>query len=96
MISKNPEDLQFYEARLKFLRDKQAQIEAAEQEARKEARKEGRAEGRAEGMLAGKVQLLQELLGEPISEESILAATPIDDIEAQLVKLQQRMRNRDA
>ena len=30
MISKNPEDRQFYEARLKFLRDQHSQLEAAE------------------------------------------------------------------
>ena len=31
MISKKPEDLQFYEARLKFLRDQHSQIESAKQ-----------------------------------------------------------------
>ena len=44
MISKNPEERQFYDARLKFLRDQQAQLEAAKQETIK-AREEGLEEG---------------------------------------------------
>ncbi|MEZ6133938.1 MAG: hypothetical protein R3C53_03410 [Pirellulaceae bacterium] len=92
MISKNPEDLQFYEARLKFLRDQHSQIEAAEQEG--EAR--GRKIGLEEGMVAGKIQLLQELLGDRIASKLELHAQPLVDLESQLAQLQQRLRNRDA
>ncbi|MEZ6135212.1 MAG: hypothetical protein R3C53_09910 [Pirellulaceae bacterium] len=96
MISKNPEDLHFYEARLKFLRDQHSQIEAAEQEGEARGRKIGLEEGREEGMVAGKIQLLQELLGDRIASKLELHAKPLVDLESQLAQLQQRLRNRDA
>ncbi|MEZ6134185.1 MAG: Rpn family recombination-promoting nuclease/putative transposase [Pirellulaceae bacterium] len=100
MISNNPEDLQFYEARLKFLRDQHSQIEAAEQEGEARGRRigleAGREEGREEGMVAGKIQLLQELLGDRIASKLELLAKPLVDLESQLAQLQQRLRNRDA
>jgi predicted transposase/invertase (TIGR01784 family) len=105
MISKNPEDLQFYEARLKFLRDQQAQIESAKEaleEATRTARKEGREEGReegertglAKGKLSGQIQLLQQLLGEQLTEDSKLESSSVDALEKQLAELQQRLRDR--
>ena len=49
MISKNPEQLQQYEARLKFQRDEAARLEGAISE----GIRQGRAEGRQEGLLEG-------------------------------------------
>ncbi len=79
MISQTPEERQFYEDRLKFLRDQNAQILQARFEGRQEGIDEGiekgiekgREEGIEQGMLAGKIQILQQLLGE--SEASVLA-----------------------
>lgn len=51
MISKTPEERQFYEARLKFLRDEEARLIAA----RREGHEEGRQEGREEGKLVPQV-----------------------------------------
>jgi predicted transposase/invertase (TIGR01784 family) len=90
MISKNPEDLQFYEARLKFLRDQQAQIEAAKQE----GREEGLEEGHEKGIIAGKIQLLQELLGDGVSEKAELLVQGLPDLESHMSELQQRLRGR--
>jgi flagellar biosynthesis/type III secretory pathway protein FliH len=96
MISKNPEDLQFYEARLKFLRDQQAQIEAAKQEGREEGREKGREEGREEGhekgIIAGKIQLLQELLGDGVSVKAELLVQSLPELESRRSELQQRVR----
>jgi flagellar biosynthesis/type III secretory pathway protein FliH len=94
MISKNPEDLQFYEARLKFLRDQQAQIEAAKQEGRQEGREEGREEGHEKGIIAGKIQLLQELLGDGVSEKAELLAQGLPELASHMSELQQRLRGR--
>ncbi|MEM7473804.1 MAG: Rpn family recombination-promoting nuclease/putative transposase [Planctomycetota bacterium] len=52
MISKDPEDLQHYEARLKFLRDQHANMEAAKA-AEKAALEKGLREGRALGQTIG-------------------------------------------
>jgi len=41
MISKSPEDRQFYEARMKFLHDAEARLLAARAEGRLEGREEG-------------------------------------------------------
>jgi len=60
MISKTPEDRQFYEARMKFLNDQEARIIAARgkghEEGHKEGREEGREQGREEGREEGREQ----------------------------------------
>ena len=101
MISKNPEDLQFYEARLKFLRDQQSQIEAAKQDAVK-ARDEGLEEGLERGLkrglergeLRGKIHMLQEILGDPPTENEDLDRQTLDELSTILAQLQDRLRNR--
>ncbi len=79
MISRSPEDRQFYEARLKFLHDEEARLIAA----RAEGKAEGKAEGREEGALAGKIQLLQQLLGDQ-EQSTTRFCTPNDVAEGQL------------
>ena len=86
MISKSPEDLQYYEDRLKFLRDEQAKLDAA--------RFEGRQEGRQEGKLAGKIQTLQELLGGPTSTDEELLSQDAAALEALLRSLQIQLTDR--
>jgi predicted transposase/invertase (TIGR01784 family) len=94
MISKTPEDRQFYESRVKFLHDEQARLIAAREEGRAEGREEGRAEGREEGTLAGKIQLLQQLLGdEEVSTSDLLQRTSLE-LNTLLLELQERLRSR--
>ncbi len=90
MISKTPEDYQYYEDRLKFLRDEEAKLS----DARQEGLEQGREEGQEQGMLAGKIQVLQSLLGEPVLSESDLLATSVTALAIKLAELQQRLRDR--
>ena len=92
MISKSPEDLQYYEDRLKFLRDERGKLAAA----REEGREEGRQEGRQEGKLAGMVQALQEYLGDRVSTDEELLASSVAVLTAQLQQLRERLNKRDA
>jgi flagellar biosynthesis/type III secretory pathway protein FliH len=92
MISKSPEDLQYYEDRLKFLRDERGKLEAA----RQEGRQEGREEGHQEGKLAGKIQMLQELLGDRVSTDEELQAQSVTALTTQLQLLRDRLYKRDA
>lgn len=85
MISQSPEERQFYEARLKFLHDEEARLIAA--------RAEGHAEGVESGQLAGKIQVLQELLGDPVTSLPELSATSNDTLSQLLSKLQERLRS---
>ncbi len=88
MISKSPEDLQYYDDRLKFLCDERGKLLAA--------REEGREEGREQGALAGKVQLLQELLGDMPTTANELQSLSVDTLATQFAELQQRLRDRQA
>jgi hypothetical protein len=47
MISNSPEDLEYYEARLKFLRDEEGKLEAAKMEGREKGEKLGTRRGRS-------------------------------------------------
>lgn len=82
MISKSPEDRQFYEARMKFLHDEEARLIAA------------REEGAAQGALVGKVQILEELLGDSVTSTRELLERSSDDLSKLLVQLQERLRSR--
>ena len=82
MISKSPEDRQFYEARMKFLHDEEARLIAA------------REEGREEGSLAGNIQLLQQLLGDEEIGTDELVQRGSDELSKLLSELQSRLRSR--
>lgn len=82
MISKSPEERQYYEARMKFLRDEAMRLRAA------------REEGQDEGILAGKIQLLQELLGEEVTGKKDLLQRGSDELSGMIAELQQRLRSR--
>jgi predicted transposase/invertase (TIGR01784 family) len=56
---------------------------------------QGREEGREEGKLAGKIQMLQELLGEPVSTDDELLARDRESLMTELAGLQARLRRRD-
>ncbi len=61
-VSKNPQQRQQYEARLKFQRDEAARLESAHSEGLLEGLLEGIEKGRVEGELLGQIKLLQSLL----------------------------------
>ena len=86
MISKSPEDREFYEARMKFLHDAEGRLIAA--------RTEGREEGREEGKIVGKIQTLQEILGDTVANESDLLELDLGELSRQLSELQARLRSR--
>jgi flagellar biosynthesis/type III secretory pathway protein FliH len=92
MISKNPEDRQFYDARLKFLRDQQSQLEAAKQE----GIDKGLEEGLERGEMRGKITTLQEILGDPVTSKEELDSRPLSELDSLVTHLQSRLRNRNA
>lgn len=96
MISKSPEDLQYYEDRLKFLRDERGKLLAAEQDGEQRGLAKGEQIGLAKGKLAGKIQMLQELLGEPPTADSKLESQDAEELSIHFTKLQQRLRDRQA
>ena len=86
MISKSPEDRQFYEARMKFLHDEEARLIAA--------REEGREEGTTQGTLIGRIQMLQEIIGDAVASISDLQQRSSDELSNLLANLQERLRSR--
>ena len=98
MISKTPEQLLAYNARLKFQRDEAARMEQAalEGEARGEARgvEIGEARGREIGVEIGRISLLQELLGQRIWSAEEFAACDAAQLSAMADQLQQQLRAR--
>ncbi len=61
---------------------------------REEGLEKGREEGREEGKWAGKIQVLQELLEEPVTPDSELRGVSVENLTSQLAELQQRLRDR--
>ncbi|MEM9826614.1 MAG: Rpn family recombination-promoting nuclease/putative transposase [Planctomycetota bacterium] len=104
MISRSPEERQFYEARQKFLQDERARILFARQEGLREGRQEGRQEGLQEGRqegleegkLIGKVQMLEEMLGNPSADSSDLARLGRAALTTRLADLQTQLRGRQS
>jgi predicted transposase/invertase (TIGR01784 family) len=110
MIARNPEQRLAYDARLKFQRDEAARLEFARLEGermgreqgeavgremgREEGREEGREVGREEGALIGKIQLLEELLSLPLSDDHSLAKLNPQELAARVESLQRMLRER--
>ncbi|MEZ6061065.1 MAG: Rpn family recombination-promoting nuclease/putative transposase [Planctomycetaceae bacterium] len=95
MISRTPEERQYYDARQKFLLDEEARLLGARSEGLEQGIQQGRREGIEQGMLAGKIQLLQQLLGESASETPELTSHSVAELTALLQQLQERLRQRD-
>lgn len=106
MISKSPEDQQYYEDRLKFLRDQHAILAAERLEARKEGHEEGHQEGLQEGrqeglkqglkqgILVGRIQVLQEMIGEPVANNEDLMLQDEVNLLEKLHRLEERFRQK--
>ena len=91
MISRSPEERDFYEARQKFLHDEQARLMAA----RIEGREEGREEGRVLTLI-DTIQMLEDLLGEKPTDSSSLNSESPESLLRRVTGLQQRLRDRQA
>ena len=95
MIARTPEEREFYDSRLKLVRDEEARLLFARIEGREEGREEGRQEGIEKGLLAGKIQLLQQLLGKTESPMSDLENSTVTELYEMLQTLQAELRSRD-
>jgi len=98
MISRTPEQLMLYNARLKFQLDAEARLLYAreEGEARGEARgrQEGEEIGKARGLKLGRITLLQELLGIQVSTVEEFAGYDEARLTDMADQLQQQLRMR--
>ena len=88
MISKTPEERQFYDDRQKYLLDEESRMRGA----RLQGLEEGMEEGLKKGGLAGKIQVFEQLLGESETPMSDLTARSLTDLTERLQQLQERMR----
>ncbi len=97
-IREKTEDRQMYDQREKAQRDYLWAIEGARKQAREEGREEGRQEGREEGRregeLVGKIELLCQLLGEPVENKADLESRSLEELRAMVVELQEQLRSR--
>ncbi|MEM7561297.1 MAG: hypothetical protein AAF394_19400 [Planctomycetota bacterium] len=87
MISESPDDYQYYEDRLKFLRDEAGKLRAAKQE--------GREEGAIEAT-AATVRLLESLLEIHQTAASELISHSLESLQAKVEELQERLRRRQS
>ena len=94
MISRSPEERQFYEARIKFLHDEEARMIAARMQGREEGREEGRDKGREEGEVLGQIKVYQQLLGIPETPSSELHPLSLAELTSRVADLQQQLRDR--
>ena len=92
MISRTPEQLMAYNARLKFQRDEVARI----LQARLEGREEGRQEGEEIGEARGRIAILQELLGQRVWTAEDFAKCDAAQLNAVADQLQQQLRARNS
>ena len=96
MISRTPEQLMAYNARLKFQRDEVAKILQARQEGRLEGRQEGEEIGEARGELRGRIVILQELLGHRVWSTEEFSDSDAAQLNALANQLQQQLRARSS
>jgi flagellar biosynthesis/type III secretory pathway protein FliH len=87
-----------YDQREQALRDYEWGLSSARQEGLEKGLEEGLEKGRQEGLekgkLTGSIQLLQQLLGEPVTEDRELLGRTPEQLENQIALFQQRLRDR--
>lgn len=96
MISRQPEQRRYYQARLKWELDENTRL-AAEAAAREASVRQGREEGRVEGRADERVrtiQTLRSLLNQPPIDEQTLAKLDLDQLGVMVSDLQAQIRNR--
>ena len=96
MISKTPEQLYEYNARVKAQRDEEARIIYAQQQGieigHAQGIKIGEARGIHRGLLQGQILQLQQLLKLPTCSDEQFAACDIDQLTQMLTQLQQQFK----
>lgn len=92
MISRTPSQRDVYEARQKAIRDAAWKLHEARKEGLAEGREVGLAEGREEGVRLGQIQLLQQLLNEPLSSASDLEGLTLTELDGRISALQSRLQ----
>ncbi len=100
MISKTPEQMMLYNARLKMQLDNEARLYHAREEGLKEGLKEGREEGREEGLekgeQIGRIKAMREVLGlRPFTAEEF-AGCDAAQLASLADQLQQQLRDRSS
>lgn len=90
MISKTPEDYQYYEDRLKSIRDERWLLRSA----RLEGEKLGEERGVKLGLIVGQIQALQAALLDPVIPEAELLARSQAELKTTLAELQSRLQLR--
>jgi len=65
----------------------------AHKEGLEEGREKGREEGREEGVLAGKIQILQQMLDQPVASTNELLAEPLEALERKIEGLMKELRS---
>jgi len=100
-IAEITEDKAMYDTREKAIRDRQWALNASREEALEEGLEkgleQGLEQGREEGEIKGEIKLirtLQEILGEPISEESSLKGQSLDRLQSITVQLRNKIHGR--
>ncbi len=101
-IAGRAEDRMMYDQREKAERDYRWAIESARREGveiglqkgEQIGLQKGREEGRLQGVLIGKIQLLEQLLGEPPTPAEELLHRSLQELNALLARLQERLRGR--
>ena len=86
MIAKSPELRLIYDDRAKEAKDRFSEI--------KDAEAKGREEGIERGKLVGRVQTLQEVVGDPVTDESTLADHDLEALRRLVTELRQRFGER--
>jgi hypothetical protein len=92
-IAEITEDKAIYDTREKAIRDRQWALNAS----REEGIEKGREEGEIRGEIKGEIKLirtLQEILGEPIIEESSLQGQSLERLQSITVQLRNKIQGR--
>ena len=90
MVARIPEQRHRHDSQLKAIRDYESGIE----EAKLSAKEEGREEGELIGEQIGRIQLLQQLLREPVTESSLLRQQALNELANTVQRLQARLTER--
>ena len=90
MVARIPEQRHRHDSQLKAIRDYESGIE----EAKLCARQEGREEGEQIGEQVGRIQLLQQLLHEPLTETAMLRQQSLTELIHTVQRLQARLTER--
>ena len=85
-ISKSEHEAYLAELRLKYIRDKKAEIDFAKDEGYEEGLAEGKKEGKKEGIKQRNIEIAKKLLKENVSFKIIISATGLTKEEIEKLK----------